>query len=322
MARTVRSWRRLRRRVWRLAGHRLVVTTALVGLVLYGSSTRSGRAAILPANGSVPGCGETEPLRLATLNVFGLPWPLAPDAEARCRRIAATIGEAGVDVLALQEVWSSELQAAFAVAGYHRVCDEDASLIGGCGLLTLSRHPVRGAELRHFAAEGGIERVVQKGVLRTVLALPGGDLDVWNLHLQSGLADAEVRTAQIDELLAWLGGDAAVPFAAVVGDFNCAPGDAEFERLSAGLRTLGFEHAPCGAPTYDASSNPLATPEPPAEIDHLFVRWPARDDAVPRRARRVHDTPGPLGFVSDHYGVELELPRRQRRRQKSTPSCR
>lgn len=309
-ARTAPSWRRLRRRVWRLARHRLVVTSALVGLVLYGSTTRSGRAAILPANGTCAGAAATERLRLATLNVFGLPWPLAPDAAVRCRRIAATLGDAGVDVLALQEVWSSELQAAFAVAGYHRVCDEGAGLIGGCGLLTLSRHPVRGAELRHFAGGGGIERMVQKGVLRTVLALPGGDLDVWNLHLQSGVADADVRAAQIDELLGWLGADGVVPFAAVVGDCNCAPGDAEFERLAAGLRALGFEHAPCGAPTYDATSNPLATPEPPAEIDHVFVRWPARPDAAPLRARRVHDTPSPHGFVSDHYGVELELPSR------------
>ncbi|MBL9077851.1 MAG: endonuclease/exonuclease/phosphatase family protein [Planctomycetes bacterium] len=291
-----------------MATQRLVVTAALVVVALHASTSRSGRAAILPSPVGLdaPRAGDDDGLRLRTLNVFALPWPLAPAAESRCARIADSLRDGGVDVLALQEVWTEAAAAAFARIGYHRACPAgETGLVGGTGLLTLSLHPVRSAELRHFSAAAGVERVVAKGALRTVIALPDRDLDVWNLHLQSGVADGPVRGRQIDELLGWLAEHATVPFAAVVGDFNCAPGDPEFVCLRDGLAALGFRHAPCGLPTYDHVSNPLAEVQPPAEIDHVFVRVEA-----PLHGDRVHDAPDPVGPVSDHYGVEIVLPRR------------
>ena len=168
---------------------------------------------------------------------------------------------------------------------------------------TLSRHPIRHAEARFCDAGEGIETLVCKGILRTIVTLPDGDLDVWNLHLQSGLDDAAIRAAQIEQLLRWLEKDGDVHRAAIAGDFNCAPGDPEFATLLAGMQRLGFVHASCGKPTYDATINPLAMKEQPKEIDHIFVR----DHGTSVAADRVFDEPIDGQLPSDHFGVEAVL---------------
>ncbi len=296
------GWYRRRHRPWRRQG-RLLLLLALSALALWTTASRSGRAAILPA-ARPTAAAPSATLRLQTLNVFGLPWPLAPDVEPRCRRIADRVAAEDVDVIALQEAWGEDASAPFAMPEHHRAsCCTPASLFGSSGLMTLSRHPIRHAETRVFAAAVGIERLVSKGVLRTIVALPDGDLDVWNLHLQSGLADVAVRRAQIDELLRWLVAAADQPRQVVLGDFNCGPGDAEFAHLVDGLRALGFVHASCGLPTYDATQNPLAMAEAPREIDHLFVRG-HRTAPV---ARRVYDRPIDGLLPSDHFGVEATV---------------
>jgi len=282
---------------------RVPAVLALSAAVFFGTASRSGRAAVVPASAPHAAAPTTQQLAIETLNVFGLPWPLAPDARARCERIAAHLAVGGGDVVALQEVWSDDVSAPFAMPDFHRArCECPVGMCGASGLMTLSRHPIRRAETRFFASEGGIERLVSKGALRTIVALPDGELDVWNLHLQSGVADVATRSAQVDELLAWLRTDAATTRCAVLGDFNCAPGEPEFARLLAGLRELGFVHASPRLPTYDAGSNALAEPEPAREIDHVFVRGFAV-----RGARRTFDEPGAGGHCSDHYGVGVHV---------------
>ena len=294
------------RRPWPRHGRALLLA-GLAATALWTTTSRSGRAAVVPAERPLQPASTVapSPVRVQTLNLFGLPWPLAPDVEARCRCIASRLAGQSVDVIVLQEAWGEEASAPFALPELHRAsCCSPACLLGSTGLMTLSRHAIRHAENRVFQAEEGIERVVAKGVLRTIVELPGGRLlDVWNLHLQSGLDDAHVRAAQIDELLGWLADDAQGQLAVVAGDFNCAPGDPEFARLVAGMHALGFVRAACDRPTYDATANPLAMPEEPKEIDHIFAR--GCGDSL--HGMRVWDRAIDGLQPSDHYGVEAVL---------------
>lgn len=290
------------RRPWRRKG-RVLLLLGLSACAVWATSTHAGRATITPASHPVR-LAASEQVRIQTLNVFGLPWPLAPDVEPRCRRIASKIASETADVIALQEAWGEDASAPFAMPYHHRAsCRQPACLYGSSGLMTLSRHPIRHAESRFFDAGEGIETLVCKGILRTIVTLPDGDLDVWNLHLQSGLDDAAIRAAQIEQLLRWLEKDGDVHRAAIAGDFNCAPGDPEFATLLAGMQRLGFVHASCGKPTYDATINPLAMKEQPKEIDHIFVR----DHGTSVAADRVFDEPIDGQLPSDHFGVEAVL---------------
>ena len=275
----------------------------LCAIALWNTASRSGQAAVMRA--ADPGAVAIDgSVRLQTLNVFGLPWPLAPKVDDRCQRIAAAVAAEAVDLVALQEAWGEDACAPFAQPQLHRACCcSPAGLVGSTGLLTVSRYPIAHAESRYFAAEEGIEALVQKGVLRTVIELPDQPLEVWNLHLQSGIDDTAVRLAQINQLLSWLATVEPTTRVAVVGDFNCAPGDREFARLQRGLAKLGFVRAACGQPTYDADSNPLAMKEAPREIDHIFVRGFANR----QRGVRVYDEPLGGMYPSDHYGVEVTL---------------
>jgi len=290
------------RRPWRRKG-RVLLLLGLSACAVWTTSTTGGRATIVPASHPVQP-PPSQQIRIQTLNVFGLPWPLAPDVEPRCQRIARQIASENADVVALQEAWGEDASAPFAMPYHHRAsCRQPACLYGSSGLMTLSRHPIRRAETRFFDAGEGIETIVSKGILRTTVALPDGELDVWNLHLQSGLDDAAIRAAQIAQLLRWLERDANVHRAAVAGDFNCAPGDPEFATLRAGMQRLGFVHASCGKPTYDATVNPLAMPERPKEIDHIFVRG----HGTALAAARCFDQPIDGQLPSDHFGVEAVL---------------
>ena len=47
-------------------------------------------------------------IRVATLNVWGLPSPISPDGAARMRAIGRRLPHLGVDVVAFQEVWTAD----------------------------------------------------------------------------------------------------------------------------------------------------------------------------------------------------------------------
>ncbi|MBL8748237.1 MAG: endonuclease/exonuclease/phosphatase family protein [Planctomycetes bacterium] len=274
-----------------------------------GGLPRAARAAVRssapPRNASQLRNG----LLLQSLNVFGLPWPAGNDVANRCSRIAAAIDASAPDVVALQEVWDDESRTPLLVEGYDAAwCESASGLLGQNGLMTLSRLPIVESRLFRFSSASGVEVWTSKGALRTVLSAPGGgSIPVWNVHLQSGVDAGTIRADQIRELTAWIAecGDRCC---VVLGDFNCAPGDAEWPALVDRLAALGIERRSGDEPTYDHFQNPLATPEPPAAIDHVFVgaALPGRET----RAHRAYDRPSEHGFVSDHFGLEILLPRR------------
>lgn len=243
---------------------------------------------------------------LQTFNVFGLPWPIGEQVTLRCDLVARALARTGPEVVALQEVWDEQARTPLLqLDGYHASwCDSPEGLFGQNGLMTLSRHPVLTATCRCFAAASGVEAFIGKGALRTIVARDdGSQLDVWNVHLQSGAEAGEVRRRQITELVDWVRGS-VVPDRVVLGDFNCGPGDAEWDLLVRGLAALDLVPCACDLNTYDNTQNPLAADEPPSTLDHVFV---TAAGAGALRARRIHDQPEQGTFLSDHFGLEVRL---------------
>ena len=259
------------------------------------AAAEPGTRAVVATGTLAPGARPA--FELQTLNVFGLPWPVAPAAASRCTEIAAALTASAPDCVALQEVWTEAALAPFLQLGWHVAHCAADRWFGRSGLVTLSRHRIEVAEWRAFDAECGLDALANKGALRTSLVLPDRRLELWNLHLQSGEAAGATRRLQIEQMLDWVEEGSVDRFAAIVGDFNCVPGDAEFTRLAAGLAALGFRHLSCEQPTFACAGNALAAGAEPAEIDHVFLRDPERVWT----ATRVHDRP----FVSDHCGVQV-----------------
>lgn len=285
-------------RFWQLA------VVMVCGSVALGPSHGRGIVEVLPASTAPPyRAAGFEPLRVLTLNVFGLPWPLGRDVAARCARIAARLSADGADIVALQEAWDDTSRSVLLLDGYH--CARGASSRTGIdptGLVTLSRLPILEAAMLHFSRSAGLDALVDKGALHTRHDLGGGAvLDVFNVHLQS-YGERSVRLAQVEELADWVRARAGDGPVVVLGDFNCGPGDPEFERM---LQLLPAPLSRTGVKaTYDASSNPLAEPEPPCCIDHVLVAGRA---AELRCSRLVFVHAAGEQPFSDHYGVETGI---------------
>lgn len=251
--------------------------------------------------------GEGEPFVVQTWNVFGLPWPAGHEVPRRCIAAGAAIAASGIDVIALQEVWDDDSRLPLLATGHHAAwCRSSQGLLGQNGLLTLSRHPVLAAENHCFHAAAGIESLIGKGALRTVLAVPGGaTLTVWNVHLQSGAEDAAVRRAQISQLAAWIAA-AGDRNRLVLGDFNCGPGDAEWSLLCTEFAALGLLPRSGHEPTYDPGCNVLAASGPAVSIDHVFVEAAVADFTPPARCLCPRDDYGAV--LSDHFALAVQLP--------------
>lgn len=295
------GWLQRRRRGWLLLG--MVIAT----VPLLTSLPRRSRAYVRHGADLAHRLARADATTVQTLNVFGLPWPIGTDVVGRCRRIADDIVASAPDLIALQEVWDEAALAPLLATGYHASGTESPQgLFGRTGLLTLTRLPILDATSRCFAAASGADALVGKGALCTFVELPGdARLAVWNVHLQSGADDGNVRRQQIGELLRWIA-EAGGTRRLVLGDFNCGPGDGEWRELVDGLGRFGLQPCACDRPTYDPPHNPLAADEPPTTIDHVFVDVAAAARAP--AAHRIYDRPRNGAFLSDHFGLEVGLP--------------
>ncbi|MCB9681433.1 MAG: endonuclease/exonuclease/phosphatase family protein [Alphaproteobacteria bacterium] len=148
---------------------------------------------------SAVACDDGVHLDVITLNAWGLPPPLAPHRHARMAAIARWIDHADPDVVAMQEVWDGAV--ADLPLAVHR-----SGRDGDDGLAFAGRLSGDAVDVLHFAHARGFDAFKRKGALRTQVRL--GETEVWLVvtHLQAGrgAANALVREAQLDELLAWM----------------------------------------------------------------------------------------------------------------------
>jgi endonuclease/exonuclease/phosphatase family metal-dependent hydrolase len=156
------------------------------------------------------------------------------------------------------------------------------------GLAVLSRPPVTsGARLRL----GEQSRVAQRV---TVVLADGRALDVYNVHLADGAA--ELRTAQVRRLLAWMDQRPGLP-QVLVGDFNSRPRSAPLQLVTARLRSAyALVHG----------SEPSRTVHSGGVLDYIFVN----DRVVVHDAWVAFDMPSTEDralLPSDHLGLAAAL---------------
>ncbi|MFF5212879.1 poly(A) polymerase [Streptosporangium sp. NPDC000396] len=226
------------------------------------------------------------------------------DTSRRRPLLLAALEQADADVIALQEVEAELLamllQARWVRSGYVLGTDPAGKDVDDSGLLLLSRVPVREAAWHALG--------LHKAVAAVTVESASGPVVVATTHLTSDhSADGAVRRqselARLAEGLAGVDGDVIV-----LGDFNDG-GDGPAGVL--GLRDAWTEvRGPDDrTPTFDPRVNPLAA------ISSLSGRASRLDRVLLRagglRATRAvlrGDSPGPEGlFVSDHYGVQVDL---------------
>ncbi len=221
--------------------------------------------------------------------------------------LLAALAEADADVIALQEVEAGlldlVLRAPWVRDGYVLGTDPGARDVRDCGLLLLSRLPVR---------EAGVHALgPHKAVVAITVETAAGPLVVAGTHLTSdhsvnGAAKRRAELARLAEGLAAVDGDVVL-----AGDFNDGDSGPGGPAGVLGLRDAWTEArgAGDGTPTFDPKGNPLAAISSlsgrAARLDRILLRAPG---ARVVKARLTGDVPGPQGlYVSDHYGVLADL---------------
>ncbi|GAA4905124.1 poly(A) polymerase [Streptomyces coeruleoprunus] len=226
------------------------------------------------------------------------------DTARRRPLLLAALREADADVIALQEVepelLAMLLDAEWVRGGYTLGTDPGGGDVADCGLLLLSRLPVREAGVHVLGPH--------KAVTAVVVETAAGPLAVAATHLSSD--HSEDGAARRDaELVRLAEGFAGVECGVVLtGDFNDG---GHLPETTLGMRDAWSEaHGPGdGTPTFDPGANPLAAVSSlsgrAARLDRVLLRAEGlRVDA----ARLVGDEPGPEGlYASDHYGVLADL---------------
>ncbi|AQT71031.1 poly(A) polymerase [Streptomyces sp. fd1-xmd] len=269
----------------------------------------AGGGAWRPAQaGPVEAGAAPSSVRLLTWNTLWDRYDAPRIATARRRPLLLDdLAAADADVIALQEVepelLGMLLAAPWVRAGYTLGTDPGGRDVAECGLLVLSRLPVREAGLHVLRAH--------KAVTAVTVDTAAGPLVVAATHLTSDHTENghERREGELARLAEGLGGvEAGV---ALLGDFNDGRHGVAGPAAALGMRDAWCEvhGAADTTPTFDPVANPLAAVGSltgrASRLDRILLgSTPAR---VVRAALRG-DRPAADGlFVSDHFGVEATV---------------
>jgi endonuclease/exonuclease/phosphatase family metal-dependent hydrolase len=235
-------------------------------------------------------------LQVATLNTWGLPYPVAAESpRARFPRIQNYLDRIDADIVGLQEVWRGA-KGLLRVPGMHAT-----SHAADTGLAIVSPHPVHDMWERTYDAARGVDRLKRKGLLSAEVDTPSaGTVAVFVTHLQAGPGpkNADVRAAQVGELLDRVA-TTDLP-AIVMGDFNFDPRQDADVAAAEALRTAGFSDAAAAVGRRKATH-----PGDGQRYDRVYLRGNRRRALTPRMARVDESTEE--GLLSDHLPVRVEV---------------
>lgn len=268
-------------------------------------------------------------IRVATLNVWGLPEPFAKDVLPRMDAIGKRLADLSIDIIAFQEVWMPEtrrrLVAAGRKAGFTDSWHTD-EVLGGGGLLVLSRLPILDGRFERFDLSGypevmnNGEFISGKGFAVLRLEGPEGEFSLITTHLHARYnkrfehAFQSHRTGQIVQLASRVS-QLAGPVV-VLGDLNFAEGAPEYRILRGltGLRDVAAkldarEDTVVRGSPYRAKKKKRN--EPGKRIDYIFLREGIDHVVRPLHIERIFDEEIVLGgeraAYSNHMGVMAEL---------------
>ena len=264
-------------------------------------------------------------LRVATLNTWALPWPLAETPSARIRAIGNELSRLELDAIGFQEVWTPKarrlLIEAGRRAGLSHAWHPQSTLQGG--LLLLSRHPIRNASFEPFALRGHPEQPLQgdyfggKGYAHLSLRVGDRNLSLVDTHLQARYASRVTheyrshRTGQVVQTALALR-ELREPLI-VLGDFNFREYTPEYQVLTglSGLRDVAAELDSREATVQASNPYRFGRTRPDHRVDFVFVRDGERAAFTSRSIRRSFVEPflleGNLASHSNHAGLVAEL---------------
>ncbi|UUU24361.1 poly(A) polymerase [Streptomyces sp. DSM 40750] len=268
-------------------------------------AARSPRGAVAVSSGSAG-------VRVLTWNIL---WDRYDadliDSAGRRPLLLRALRDADVDVIALQEVEaelvSLLLREPWVRAGWTLGTDPRGRDVDECGLLLLSRLPVREAAFNALGPHKAVTAVVVESGTGTVGAgvrpLVVAATHLSSDHSTDGAGRRAAELARVAEGLAGLDTDLVL-----LGDFNDG-GDTP--QLTLGMRDAWCEtHGAADAtPTFDPGANPLAAVSSltgrASRLDRVLLRG---EGLRVRRAELYGDTPTAEGlYISDHYGVRAEV---------------
>jgi endonuclease/exonuclease/phosphatase family metal-dependent hydrolase len=264
-------------------------------------------------------------IRVATLNVWALPAPLAPSVAARMRAIGRRLASLDLDVIAFQEVWTDDarhrLVAAGRAAGLPTAWHHPPGF--GGGLLVLSRLPIRSSRFDMYSLRGDPARPDHpdyyggKGWATLELETPAGPLILVDTHLHARYRKdvphgyRAHRVGQVSELA--LASRKLQHPILVLGDFNFADDHPEYGILTGltGLRDVAVELDSRSATVLGRNPYRAYTHKRDRRVDYVFARDGAITGIVPLRTQRVFDErleiDGDPASFSNHAGVLAEL---------------
>lgn len=245
------------------------------------------------------GHDEPVPTRILTWNLQGR---LRPDLEA----VAEVVGDAGADIVALQEVQQAQARRLAELLGRALVwrCKHWPVVHPAEGLALLAHQPVtdlRTVVLAHPLRFWSWRRRV---AVRATVATEDGPLPVVVTHLGAGVPEPE-RVRQAELTVGALGG----PEGCIVGDLNTRPGSSVLAAYrAAGLRDAWEDVRPGepGPTNWPPGPRDVA---PTQRLDYVLVSetLEVTSASVPAWGDPGFEDFGPL---SDHLPVTATLRRR------------
>ncbi len=265
-------------------------------------------------------------IRVATLNTWALPGPLARHKQERLEAIGAALPNLDLDVVAFQEVWTHASRATLLAAtrrSGHTHAWHNPQGMGGSGLLVVSRLPFREARFEAFTARGFADRLQHmdyyggKGFVRLTIETRDGPVVLLDTHLHANYARPGesdeyigIRAAQVIQISLALA-KLTDPVIAV-GDFNIEESERAY-RVLRGLTGLTDIAARLDRRQITSmADNPYHRPDHvDRRIDYAFCRGGTRLGLRPVSIRRVLDEQldfaGEPAAYSDHAGLVAEL---------------
>jgi endonuclease/exonuclease/phosphatase family metal-dependent hydrolase len=274
--------------------------------------------------------GTLPDFKVATYNVWGVPWPIAKDMS-RYGDIAREMDRLEVDVILMQELFTpSAKKSGYVNANRYYVNGSGFwGKLTSSGLRILSRWPIIHAETRAFSACSGTDCLSRKGAVIATVERPDGlRVDVLDTHLNAS-GSASVRKAQLRTLaltIATYRGKKRRPHGInpliMGGDFNFTPDDEEYDYALQTLQSQDTYREWANSPeglnspedvrngyTADGQLNSWllrAGDSERSRLDYLWLQNPPDASHIlrVRNSRLIMNERVRGRHLSDHYGVE------------------